>query len=423
MEKVMEEISFEAPNIKEKNILIDRGLRPGPAPGHPQGSGPAALHPLMTRRTAATLALGLLTLAACGKKGPIMAPLIRIPQYVKDLAVSRVGNLVDLRWTNPTASIDGRPLGRITEVDVWVIEEPLAGTGQPPKPARADFEKKARLLQKVPEDRLASLVLKDAAKPEMVLSIEPDPSDLAKKSMYFSLRVKDEKKRLSEFSEPAGLTASPTFPTPLDLKGRLLADRIELSWKPVEMPVEKPAEKPPEKAVEKPKEKPREKPAEKPAKKPAEKAAGKLSEKPPEKPVEKPAGPAIGGYNVYRSEAGGPPVRQNSAPLKETTYKDQTFSFGKTYKYFVRTGSSSAPAVESQNSESVTIDAVDTFPPAAPKGLSVISGQGFIALSWEPASESDLAGYRVWRRTAEGTSWDLRQGAAAGRELLHRHVC
>jgi hypothetical protein len=333
----------------------------------------------MTRRTAATLALGLLTLAACGKKGPIMAPLIRIPQYVKDLAVSRVGNLVDLIWTNPTASIDGRPLGRITEVDVWVIEEPVAGTGQPAKPARADFEKKARLLQKVPEDRLVSLVRNDTAKPEMVLSIEPDPSDLAKKSMYFSLRVRDEKKRLSEFSEPAGLTASPTLPPPLDLKARLFADRIELSWKPAEMPAEKPQEKP------------MEKPAEKPAKKPAE----------------KPAGPAIGGYNIYRSEAGGPPVRQNSAPLKETTYKDQAFSFGKTYQYFVRMGSASAAAVESQNSKSVTVDAVDTFPPAAPKGLSVISGQGFIALSWEPASESDLAGYRVWRRTAEGTSWDL----------------
>jgi len=69
MEKVMEEISFAAPGIAEKNILIDRSYVAVPAAGHPQGPGPAAVHPLISRRCFALSFLCLLAaLAGCGKR-------------------------------------------------------------------------------------------------------------------------------------------------------------------------------------------------------------------------------------------------------------------------------------------------------------------------------------------------------------------
>lgn len=41
----------------------------------------------------------------------------------------------------------------------------------------------------------------------------------------------------------------------------------------------------------------------------------------------------------------------------------------------------------------------DTTPPAAPGGLAATAGNTQVQLSWNPSTESDLAGYSVWRST------------------------
>jgi pectinesterase len=43
---------------------------------------------------------------------------------------------------------------------------------------------------------------------------------------------------------------------------------------------------------------------------------------------------------------------------------------------------------------------VDTFAPAAPKGVAGIASEGAINLIWEPNTEKDLAGYVVLRAAA-----------------------
>ena len=63
-----------------------------------------------------------------------------------------------------------------------------------------------------------------------------------------------------------------------------------------------------------------------------------------------------------------------------------------------------AVAVESGPSEPACVTPVDTFPPAAPKGLQAVSGAGDINLSWDANTESDLAGYLVLRGDASGTA-------------------
>ena len=45
---------------------------------------------------------------------------------------------------------------------------------------------------------------------------------------------------------------------------------------------------------------------------------------------------------------------------------------------------------------------VDTFPPAAPKGLNAVAADGSINLIWEGNTEPDLAGYYVLRATGAG---------------------
>ncbi len=60
--------------------------------------------------------------------------------------------------------------------------------------------------------------------------------------------------------------------------------------------------------------------------------------------------------------------------------------------------------VEGDDSKLVHLVAHDVFPPAVPSGLqAVFSSVGqkpFIDLTWAPDTESDLAGYIVYRRTA-----------------------
>ena len=304
----------------------------------------------MTSRAALLLLPLALVSSGCGKKGPILPPLVRVPQPVQDVSLSRVGNRVILSWSNPKAYIDGNPLQGLSEVEVWVIEEEAAAGAPAVKPAKGDFEKTGRLVLKIPAASPASPDEKNPPVPPASAVLEPDPGAMAEKALFYSLRARDEKRRPSEFSEPVVLEPGAAPPPPHDVKADIFEKRIKLSWSP---------------------------------------------------PVNPPdaSGAKIAGYNVYRSEGEGPPARLTPSPLDALELGDENFAFGKTYVYFVRSvGAAAAGAVESEDSEPVKVVPVDKFPPAPPQGLTTISGEGFIALSWEPAREADLAGYRVWRR-------------------------
>ncbi len=298
----------------------------------------------MTRRARfLLLPLAILAASACGKKGPILAPLLRVPQTLQDVSLSRVGNRVLLSWSNPESYIDGNPLLGLSEVEVWVVEGAGAAGAPAEKPAKGDVETKGRLAMKLPVGRPSPGAKDEPPVRRASAVLEPDPALMAQKSLFFSLRARDEKRRASEFSDPVVLESGTAPSPPGNVTVSVSEKSIDLAWAP-------------------------------------------------------PAGPGkIAGYNLYRSEGEEPPVRLNAGPLVPPRYKDENFHFGRVYVYFVRSAGGTTGALESENSESVKVEPVDKFPPAAPRGLTTISGAGFIALSWEPSGEPDLAGYRVWR--------------------------
>ena len=72
--------------------------------------------------------------------------------------------------------------------------------------------------------------------------------------------------------------------------------------------------------------------------------------------------------------------------------------------------------VEAASAPSVTVrvDAKDVFPPAVPKGLQAVADARAhaIDLSWQPNTEADLAGYRVYRREVGSNAPPVRISAA-----------
>ncbi len=105
-------------------------------------------------------------------------------------------------------------------------------------------------------------------------------------------------------------------------------------------------------------------------------------------------------FNVYPPDGGAP---LNPAPLTAPALERQGIEFGKEQCFVVRTVMTAGTvAVESAPSERACVTATDIFPPAAPKGLAAVAGDGVISLIWDANTEPDLAGYLVLRGEAPG---------------------
>jgi hypothetical protein len=137
-----------------------------------------------------------------------------------------------------------------------------------------------------------------------------------------------------------------------------------------------------------------------------------------------PSGASSGGYRVFRAEieSGQEPAPQDlsqaklkspmelAGPSSSTDFSDSHFEFGKTYLYTVRSVAQfGGDSVESADSAPAIVTPLDTFPPAAPRGLeaaiilATLQAPAYVELSWAISSEGDLAGYHVYRSDSEDT--------------------
>jgi hypothetical protein len=124
---------------------------------------------------------------------------------------------------------------------------------------------------------------------------------------------------------------------------------------------------------------------------------------PPEETMSgRPAG-AIAGYRVYRSETGKPGSYRPVGEAREPSYGDAAFEFGHFYVYTVRVlAREDGHSAESLDSTAVEVVPRDTFPPAAPTGLTGLYTSGAVELIWNVSTEPDLAGYNIYRREEGG---------------------
>jgi predicted small lipoprotein YifL len=300
----------------------------------------------------------LFTFVFCGKKGPILPPIKKIPQNIEVFEIAQRGEKLILEWENPSAYADGSSLSEIAEIEIWLAELEREDTGKESggenkQISPEEFEKIASLAVSIKAVSFSDYQGKGGAAPgKFRYFYGLKGKDFSQKSLAFGLIVKDRKKRRSAFSEVLSIEPKIISLPPEGIKATVFKDRIEIIWDA------------------------------------------------PQKNTDQSSPPNFKGYNIYKMGDSGAAFLLNSKPVKERRYDDRDLIFGEVYRYFLRAvASDSMPLAESENSDMVEILAKDTFSPAVPSGLVSIAAEDFISISWDANLEEDLAGYRVWRRT------------------------
>ena len=303
----------------------------------------------------------LMFFLSCGQKGPLQPPIVRIPKAIENAELIQRGDKLFLRWENPVNYIDGNPLIGLGHVEIWLIVEDrivdetaaAAETVLPAEPNwNREFKKRGRLIHSITRERLPEYIFDGEQVNPVMQFVFPLEKDFISKTYYFSLKVKDVKRRKSLYSTPVSLEPAILPRPPMNFRAESVEGVIVLRWDP------------------------------------------------PGENIDLSTPPLIAGYNVYRAAEKSKPVLLNRSLIQTLAMDDTTFDIGVTYSYFGRVSATeSSPYQESGDSNVIKLTTTDTLPPAPPRGLVIVTGPDIISLSWEANLESDFGGYRVWRRT------------------------
>lgn len=302
-----------------------------------------------------------ITYSACGKRRPPLPPIESIPQRTELLSGVQRGNQVVLSWPAPRRNAPDASVQSIRRIDVYRLAEPLDA----PLPlTEEEFATRANLIGSVSAEEIARAT--DTLYYPDTLELK-ELSELVR--LRYALRYVNAANQRAAFSnfyliEPAPSISEP--PSITEIVGGETA--LTVRWQP------------------------------------------------PAANVDKSTPPNILGYNIYRTAGAqdeSAPVPLNAAALLSgTEYRDQNFRFGEDYTYIVRAVSlgTGGAQVESLNSNPQSIRPQDTFPPAAPEGISIAPDPagGRLALFFSANKEPDVVGYNIFRSTDPDlpkTSW------------------
>ena len=303
-----------------------------------------------------------------------------VPKAVSDLVAVQAGNDIVLRFTLPKETVDRRPLKQLPAIEIYRMIRPV-GSATPAAPSVSPAPRLILTLPPAMVDQYSDqghIRAVDSLKAE---DFQPDEEEVAE----YSVRTRASTKKESADSNFVILRIYPAADPVTDLKVETTHSGILLTWTP------------PQKTL-----------------------VGSV--------------PTIAKYDVYRSEldtAGTPAANdvenlKQKTPLLEigeseaTTYRDTLAVLGKTYLYSVRSVVRYPNGViESGDSNLARMTPSDVFPPTAPQGLVVVfvppvgGAPAHIELSWAINSETDIAGYNVYRSEQEGAP-----GTSLNPELL-----
>lgn len=303
----------------------------------------------------------LVLLAACGVTSRPLPPSLHLPQPVADLKASRKGNTVTLTWTVPEQSTDTEPLRRHLGVTRICREvDPDEAT----RCSRQIAELTPNQFPATKEDASGRKL------PVQVTFSDTLAPELQQQNLFGKVRYAVEtlntNGRSAGLSNRVEVSIAPVAAPPNDISARVTPDAVELRFSPTPTYSGPPAHN---------------------------------------------GGYFVGNYRVYRSPKDGPSFTALGFSAMEggdMVFRDRAFEWATAYVYKVTPVSTTREGVEIEGEDSRPIEVFthDSFPPVAPEGVQAVSSgtarEKFIDLTWAPNTESDLAGYHVYRRQQAG---------------------
>jgi hypothetical protein len=340
--------------------------------------------------------------AGCGRKGPPLPPLVRVPAAPAEFVAERRGNTVEIAFRVPDSNTDRTRPANIERIDIYGYSGPSGLTD-------------GELIRR--GDRIGSVDVKTPADPDQTIEPDEPASDIeplqgpgldqGAATRLFEELTDDLVRRGDPPGEgPGDAIARQYVSVAISTGGRPgpFSRRAAVPLDPAPPPPSQPRLRYDETAVTVAWDGPGADESE---------SAGKSSEA----DAETPSRPAIA-YHVYEvrvpapGSAGDPrgaqpssdfETRLTASPVSEQAFVDRRIEWGAERCYTVRTVRSlGALFLESDPSAPACVTLEDTFPPAAPGGLAVVASEGAINLIWDRSAEADLAGYLVLRRPAAG---------------------
>jgi len=340
--------------------------------------------------------------AACGKSGPPLPPLVKLPVAPADLVAARQGNSVDVSFTIPATNTDGTRPANMASADVYAITAPVtvpplsdanllkygtkvgtievkaprdpnltADEDDPsdevdaPEGPGLDQGAVARVKEPLtPEMRKAVIVPRDKHAPASPAGETVDapligPPLTMPVRTYVALGLST-RGRKGPLSKRVVVPLVPPPPPPSTSAFTYDETAVSLTWSPVAPPGAPEGDQLPSRLLG--------------------------------------TTPATIGYNVYDASKPGAVVKLTPKPIDATKYSDARIVWGEKRCYTIMAAETiDGATIESEAPPPTCNMLVDKFPPAAPKDLKSISGEGAINLIWEPNGEKDLAGYIVLR--------------------------
>ena len=371
-----------------------------------------------TRRVAATVFVaGALAAGGCGKKGPPLAPFVRVPAAVDKMAAVRLGQHIYVTLTVPAVNVDMSVPVDIVRVEVygytgaaaparpvWIDLGTLVATipvsplpGEPPEATDPSVD--SETTDALPGTAVTILDVLEADElvqgpvvtvPQRTgLPVLPAPTTPPVLRRFYIAVPFSQAERPGPPGQQAEVALTAVPDPPGDLQVTYDPTAVHLTWEPsgglLGFLLNRllPQEPPPFDVVE-------------------------LSPT-PTSTATAPAVPALTTYQVYREvfpDAVAPsekplpppwsatlPVPMNATPVSAPALTDGV-EFGLRRCYTVR---AQRGGVLSEASPPACVTPIDTFPPASPVGLAAVPSEGAINLIWEPNVEGDLGGYLVLR--------------------------
>lgn len=283
-------------------------------------------------------------LSGCGYKTDPVPPQSVVPLPINDLRFSLDENGATLTWSYPIKTLDGQDIAEITSFELFRAELPLDDfCAGCPIPYTGPLEIPGGVTSKEARQRARHV------------------SGLLRSGnkYFFKVRSRTSWWATSGDSNIVSFVYYTPSAAPQNLRGSGTNGRISLQWSAVSTLID-----------------------------------GKTADLPVS-------------YRVLKS-GDGKSFQVVADALKNTSFIDRDVEIGDTYFYRVQSDLIfDSEVIEGRSTAAVQVEVVDTFPPEMVSGVRVVATDKSIRVFWSRVEADDLAGYKIYRRSAKEADFTL----------------